>query len=310
MSKIPLIIDCDPGVDDAVALFLAFASPELDIVGITTVAGNVSARQTARNARIIRQVGRREDIPVHAGCERPMVRDLIQAGHFHGESGLGPLEIFEPARAAEPGHAVQYLIDTVMSRPAKEISLAVTGPMTNVAMAMILEPGFAGRLKQVVAMGGARLEGGNITASAEYNIYADPHAAHVVATSSAPLVMLGLDATHQVRTSHERITRVRTSGTPAANAAADLLSFCQETHWRHGGEVDSPVHDPCTIAFLIDPSLFKQRRCKLSVEIASELTIGHTSVEFRDAEESTVNWVTQANGAGVFDLLAERIAKL
>ena len=312
MTQIPLIIDCDTGVDDAVALLLAFASSELELLGVTTVAGNVSARLTARNTRMIRQIARREDVPVHAGCDRPLMRDPVEAADFHGESGLGSLPVFEPEAPAGPGHAVLFLIATVMGRPPGTVTLAVTGPMTNVALAMRLEPQFAGRLKQIVAMGGARTEGGNITASAEFNIFADPHAAQIVLDSGAPVVLIGLDATHQVRADAERIAAIHATGTPGGEAAATLLGFRQDIEWRLAGDKSSPLHDPCTIAFLIRPELFETRPARIEVECASPLTLGHTAVEFRldYAEPGHCQWVVKADGAGVFALLAERLKRL
>ena len=312
MAQIPLIIDCDTGVDDAVALLLAFASSELELLGVTTVAGNVSARLTARNTRMIRQIARREDVPVHAGCDGPLFRDPVEAGDFHGESGLGSLPVFEPEAPVGPGHAVLFLIATVMGRPPGTVTLAVTGPMTNVAMAMRLEPQFAGRLMQIVAMGGARLEGGNITASAEFNIFADPHAAQIVLSSGAPVVLIGLDATHQVRADAARIAAIHAAGTPAAEAAAALLGFRQDIEWRLAGDTSSPLHDPCTIAFLIRPDLFEVRPARIEVECASPLTLGHTAVEFRLGyeEPAPCQWVVKADGAGVFALLAERLKRL
>ena len=213
MAKQQLIIDCDTGVDDAVALLLAFASPEFDILGVCTTDGNVSAELVARNTRIIRQIARREDVPVHIGCPRPIVRDPVQAGHFHGESGLGDLEIFEPLAPAADGHAVNFIIDQVMRLPPESVTLAVTGPMTNLAVAMVMEPRIIERLGPVIIMGGARSEGGNIIASAEFNVFADPHAAQVVFTSGCPITVLGLDATHQVRATPDRIAAIEALGT-------------------------------------------------------------------------------------------------
>lgn len=312
MSRTSLIIDCDPGVDDAIALFLAFASPQrLEILGITTVAGNVSAALTARNARILRQIAGREDVPVIAGCERPMVRAPVEAGHFHGESGLGALPVFEPAMGAAPGHAVDFIVETVMGRPAGAVSLAVTGPMTNLAMAMVKEPRIVERLGPVVAMGGARSEGGNITASAEFNIYADPHAAHVVAASGCELVMIGLDATHQVRATPERMTRLKALDTPTARTASALLDFAAEVEARLGTGGAPPQHDTCPIAYLIDPALFTTAPCRLAVETGSELTLGHTAVEFRvpNPAKTRVRWATAANAEGIFHLLTEALAR-
>lgn len=307
MSHSTLIIDCDPGVDDGVALLLAFASPELDILGVTTVAGNVAAALTARNARAIRRIAGREDVPVLAGCQRPMVRVPVEAGHFHGESGLGDMPL--PEVADEPGpHAVDFLVRTLLEREAGTVDVVVTGPFTNLAMAMILEPAIIARLRRVVVMGGARTEGGNITASAEYNIFADPHAAHVVFASGAPVIVHGLDATHQVRATEPRIAALEALGNPRAAAAARLLRFSRHIEHKIVRGLDAPLHDPCPIAWLIAPDLFEAAPCQVTVEAASPLTLGHTAVEFRGAEGSPHRWVTRADGQGVFDLITERLA--
>lgn len=309
MAKQQLIIDCDTGVDDAVALLLAFASPEFDILGVCTTDGNVSAELVARNTRIIRQIAGREDVPVHIGCPRPIVRDPVQAGHFHGESGLGDLEIFEPSAPAANGHAVNFIIDQVMRLPPESVTLAVTGPMTNLAIAMIMQPEIIERLGPVIIMGGARSEGGNIIASAEFNVFADPHAAQVVFTSGCPITVLGLDATHQVRATPERIAAIEALDTEAARTAGRLLRFASKVSAEFMEGEDSPLHDPCTIAFLLRPELFTTRPCAVLVETGSALTIGHTAVEFRvDPRTAAVHWVTRVDADGVFDLLIERLA--
>ena len=312
MPPTSLIFDCDPGVDDAIALFLAFGSPErLELLGVTTVAGNVSAQLTARNARILRQIAGRLDVPVIPGCERPMVRAAVEAGHFHGESGLGHLPVFEPRDGVRAGHAVDFIVETVMQRPEKTVSVAVTGPMTNLAMSMVKEPRIVPRLASVVAMGGARREGGNITASAEFNIYADPHAAQVVADSGCGVVMMGLDVTHQVRATAGRRARIAALDTETARAATNLLTFADEVERRLGTGDDPPQHDLCPIAWLIEPSLFTSVPCRLEVETGSELTMGHTAVEFRLAKGETGNarWATLADADGVFRLLTEALAR-
>ncbi len=304
-----LIIDCDPGVDDAVALFLAFAAPELELLGITTVAGNVDGALTARNARLIRQIAGREDVPVVAGAERPLVRAPIEADHFHGESGLGDLAIFEPAAPAAAGHAASFIAQTVMAHPPGTVSLAVTGPMTNLALALALEPALVQRLGPVAVMGGARTEGGNITASAEYNIYADPHAAQAVFASGLSIVTLGLDATHQVRATPARVEAIRALGTAPARATAELLDFTNAIERDLVGGRAAPIHDLCTVAWLIAPHMFQSRPCDLQVETGSPLTLGHTAVEFRlkDPAKATVQWVTQADADGIFALITERL---
>jgi len=314
VTKTALIIDCDPGVDDAIALFLAFASPEqLDILAVTTVAGNVDAALTARNGRLIRQLAGREDVPVHAGAALPLVREPIVASHFHGESGLGTLPVFEPSAPNAPGHAAQAIVDIVMSRPSGAVSMAVTGPMTNLALALKLEPAIADRLGTVVVMGGARGEGGNITASAEYNIHADPHAAHVVFTSGVQTVVLGLDATHLVRATPERLARIKAIDTVAARAVATLIDFSSEVGRRLVGGAAPPMHDPCTIAYLLASELFTAVPVDLRVELSSPLTLGHTAVEFRvdaaTASVATTRWVTHVDDDGVFDLIFDRLAR-
>lgn len=303
-----LIIDCDPGVDDAVALFLAFAAPELQILGVTTVAGNVDGPQTARNARLIRQIAGCEDVPVHAGAERPLVRKPVEADHFHGESGLGDLKIFEPDAPLAQGSAATFIIETVMREPQGSVALAITGPMTNVALAMALEPRLAQRLGPVAVMGGARSEGGNITPSAEYNIYADPHAAQAVFRSGAHVTAFGLDVTHQVRATAERTAAIRALHNPRAHTTTKLLDFSSAIERDLVGGAACPLHDPCPIAWLIAPHLFETRPCEIQVETSSPLTLGHTAVEFRvDAKNARASWASGADADGVFALLTERL---
>ena len=312
MTKTSLIIDCDPGVDDAVALLLAFGSPEaLDILAVTTVAGNVAAELTARNARLIRQIAGREDVPVYVGAAAPLVRPPIIASHFHGESGLGTMPVFEPDAPVAPGEAARAIVDIVMSRPAGSVSMTVTGPMTNLALALQREPALAARLGPVVVMGGARGEGGNITASAEYNIYADPHAADGVFRSGVKTVVLGLDATHQVRATPARVAAVKAIDTPAAKAVAQLFDFAVWTEQTHVGGDSPPQHDPCTILYLLAPEYFTAVPVNLQVETGSELTMGHTAVEFRlaDPAAATCQWVTAVDHEAVFALLLEILAR-
>ena len=312
MNRVPLILDCDPGVDDAVALLFALGSvEEIDLLGITTVAGNVGVDHTSRNARIVRQLAGRPEVPIFAGCDRPLVRSPVAASHFHGESGLGTLDIFEPSAPLADTHAVTFIAETVLAAPPSTITLAITGPMTNVAMAMRLAPAIVPRLRQIVVMGGARSEGGNITPSAEYNIYADPHAAQIVFGSGCPVAVLGLDVTHQVRATATRVAAIRATGRAAALAAADLLAFSNrlDPNLASGG---APLHDPCTIAYLLRPQWFMSRPCAIGVETAAALTMGHTAVEFRatPGQVRHINWVVEADADAVFSLLTERLARL
>ncbi|CAN5316775.1 nucleoside hydrolase [soil metagenome] len=327
MKTSALIIDCDPGVDDAVALFLAFASPELETLAITTVGGNVPVAATARNARIMRQIAGREDVPVFAGAERPLVREPAGAGDFHGPEGLGDRVPFEPDAPLAEGDAVQAIVERVMSRAQGAVTLAVMGPMTNVALALRAEPRLADWLGPVVVMGGARSEGGNITASAEFNVWADPDAAAEVFDSGCEMIVLGLDATHQVRATEARIAAIEAIGSSASEAAAAMLRFSQRVEGAlvaggtgldgaglDGAGPDSepwgpPLHDPCTVAWVLEPGLFRTRPCRIRVEVGSDLTRGHTAVEFRvDAATARHRWATAVDGQGVFDLITQRLS--
>ena len=295
-------------MDDATGLLTAFASSDLDLLAVTTVGGNVSAEKTARNARILRQIAGREDVPVFGGAERPLKRPPAGAGVFHGAEGLGDLEPFEPTGIVGDGPAANAIVDLVMSRPEGSVAIAVLGPMTNLALAMRRERRLAERLGPVVVMGGARSEGGNVTASAEFNIWADPDAAAVVFGSGCQVVAFGLDATHQVRATEDRIAAVEAIDSAAARATAAMLRFSQRVEREIVGWDSAPLHDPCPIAWLIRPELFQTRPCRIEVETASDLTRGHTAVEFRvDPATARHRWAVAADAQGVFDLIVETL---
>lgn len=300
-----VIIDCDPGVDDGVALLLAFASRELELLGITTVAGNVGAALTARNACVIREIADRTEVPVFAGCDRPLARAPVEAGHFHGTSGLGDLPISSPRQGPATEHAVDFLLRTLRNAADQSISLVITGPMTNIATVIARDPGVLRAVREFVIMGGARSEGGNITASAEYNIYADPHAAQAVFNAGPPVYAFGLDATHQVRATPARTAMLAALGTESANAATQLIEFSNALPANGPREIGSPLHDPCPIAWLLEPQCFEFRACHVDVETDSPLTLGHTAVEFRVAagRPQNVQWAVRADAERVFALL-------
>jgi purine nucleosidase len=311
MDRRRIIIDCDPGVDDAVMLLFAGAARDaLDIVGITTVAGNVSAALTARNACIVRALAAREDIPVYAGCTQPLQRTPVEAGHFHGSSGLGDLPITAPRHGPEARHAIDFIVETLLAAAPGSVTLVATGPLTNVATALAREPAIRRGLREIAIMGGARSEGGNITASAEYNIHADPDAAQAVFGSGCTVVAFGLDATHQVRATPARVDAVRAVGSRAALAAVDLLEFSNALPANGPREQGAPLHDPCPIAWLLRPEAFKFRPCHVDVETRSTLTLGHTAVEFRAAPQRPQNvlWAVSADGDAVFELLTATLA--
>ena len=313
MTRTRLLIDCDPGVDDAVGLLLAFASPELDVLAVTTVGGNVPLAKTTRNACILREIAGREDVPVYAGAAQPLRRDPAGAGEFHGEEGLGDCAVFEPAAPAAEGTAAEAIVRLVMGAPAGEVAVAMMGPMTNLALALRAEPKLADHLGPVVIMGGARSEGGNITASAEFNIWADPDAAAEVFASGCKVVALGLDATHQVRATEDRIAAVEAIDNAPARMAASVLRFSQRVERTIVGGDASPLHDPCTVAWLLNPDLFRLEPCRIQVETGSDLTRGHTAVEFRvDPASAPHLWAREVlgEGQGVFDLITDRLGAL
>jgi purine nucleosidase len=310
VTRQSLIIDCDPGVDDAVGLMLAFGAGQLELLAITAVGGNVPVEKTARNARMLRQIAGREDVPVFMGAGRPLRRAPAGAGEFHGAEGLGDLTPFEPDAPCAEGHAADAIVDLVMARPTGSTALAVMGPMTNLALALRREPALAGRLGPVAVMGGARAEGGNITASAEFNIWADPEAAAEVLASDCDVVLFGLDATHQVRATEARIAALEAFGTAEADTAAAMMRFSQRIEREIVGWDAPPVHDPCPVAWLLKPALFELAPCRIRVETESELTRGHTAVEFRKAVAGALphRWAVSADADGVFDLIAAAVA--
>ncbi len=309
MTSRALIIDCDPGVDDAVALLLAFSAPDLiDVLGVTTVAGNVNGAQTARNACIVRALAGREDVPVYVGADRPLLVAPVEAGHFHGANGLGDLKFPTPSKSVESIGAVSFLADALTRAAPQSVSLAVTGPLTNVALALRAAPQCKQGIREIVIMGGARAEGGNITASAEFNIYADPHAAQIVFTSGLPITTLGLDATHQVRTNPERMARLAALTSARARAVCQLLRFGEHVERSLAQREGAPLHDPAVIAYLLATHLFEVAPARIEVETDSPLTRGHTAVEFRLTTPSATRWVTHVNADGVFDLLTQRLA--
>ena len=312
MTARKVIIDCDPGQDDAVALFLAMSSPaELDILGITTVAGNVPLELTQRTARMMCDVAGLTDLPVYAGCERPMVLEPITAEYIHGNTGIDGVDVFEPDTPLQHGHAVDFIIDTLLAADKGTVTLVPTGPMTNVATAIQREPAILESVQEIVAMGGAMREGGNRSPSAEFNVLVDPHAADIVYNSGKPVTAFGLDVTHQVLSTRERVARIRALDNAVAVATADMLSFFHRYDTKKYGSEGAPLHDPCTIAWLLQPDLFVTRRCNLSVEKESALTLGHTAVDFWHVTDRphNVDWAYEVDADGFYDLLIERLAR-
>jgi purine nucleosidase len=307
-----LIIDTDPSVDDAVAALVALASPaELEVLALTTVAGNVPVALTTKNALKVLALAGRTDIPVHPGATGPLNGTLRSAEYVQGATGMDGFELAEPATAGS-GYAPDAIVDLVMARPAQSITLCCIAPMTNVALALRKAPAVAGRLREIVIMGGARSEGGNITPCAEFNVFVDPEAAHAVFTCGAPITLIPLDCTHQALTSAERLDRLRALGTPLAEALYHLLVFNKRFHERRCGTDGAPLHDATTIAYLLRPDLFTGRRAHVAVECTSELTRGMTVIDWWGVTGKAANAqvLTGIHAAAYFDLVIERLARL
>ena len=307
-----IIIDTDPGQDDAIAILLALGSPELEVVGITAVAGNVPLALTEKNARKICELAGRPDIKVYPGAVRPLVRRPVTAEHVHGKTGLDGPSLPEPTMPLQEQHAVDFIVETVMNEESGSITLCPLGPLTNIALALNREPRIAPRIREIVLMGGGFFEGGNVTPTAEFNIYVDPHAADVVFRSGIPIVVMPLDVTHKALTTAKRVQAFRALGSKVGEAAAALLDFFERFDEEKYGTDGGPLHDPCVIAYLLRPELFNGRQCNVAVEIASELTMGMTVVDWWGVTDRPKNALVMRDidADGFFALLTERLGRL
>lgn len=308
-----IIIDTDPGQDDAVAILLALASPaELDVLGIVAVAGNVPLAQNAKNALKIVELSGRTEVPVYAGCARPLRRRLVTAEHVHGDTGLNGPDLPEPRLKLEPEHGVDYLVTTLLAHPPGTITLCTLGPLTNIAMAMVREPAIIPRIHEIVMMGGGYFEGGNITPVAEFNVYVDPEAADIVMRSGVPIVMAPLDVTHGMLTTRARLAAFRAIGNRAGSAVAAMLDFSERFDIEKYRWQGAPLHDPCVIAWLLAPDLFEGRRINVTIELASELTMGMTVADYWGVTEREKNalFLRSGDADGFYALLVDRLARL
>ncbi|MDC6168147.1 nucleoside hydrolase [Paucibacter sp. XJ19-41] len=305
-----IIIDTDPGQDDAVAILLALASPELEVLGLTTVAGNVPLALTSRNALMVCELAGRRDIPVYAGADRPLLKPLVTAEFVHGKTGLDGPTLPEPTLALAEGHAVDFLIDTLMREDS--VTLCPLGPLTNIALALAREPRIAARIERIVLMGGGGFEGGNITPAAEFNIYVDPHAADLVFRSGVPITMAPLDVTHQALTTRARVAAIRALGTLLGEAVALWLEFFERFDEQKYGQEGGPLHDPCVIAWLLRPELFTGRDCHVAIETASPLTQGMTVIDWWGVTGKPANAhvLGGLDADGFYALITERLARL
>ncbi|KQV53135.1 nucleoside hydrolase [Pelomonas sp. Root1217] len=312
MKPLPIIIDTDPGQDDAIALLLAAASPELELLGVTTVAGNVPLALTTLNARKVLELAGRRDVPICAGADRPLDVPLVTAEHVHGDTGLNGVELPEPTLALDPRHAVAFIVQTLREREAGTVTLCPLGPLTNIALALRQAPDIAARIRRIVLMGGGFFEGGNVTPSAEFNIYVDPQAAHEVFTSGVPITMAPLDVTHEALTTAARIEAIRALGNRVGGVVAAWMEFFERFDEQKYGQDGGPLHDPCVIAWLLRPELFTGRDCNVRVETLSELTRGMTVIDWWSVTGLPVNAqvLRHVDADGFFGLLTERLSAL
>ncbi|MBK0351426.1 pyrimidine-specific ribonucleoside hydrolase RihA [Leclercia adecarboxylata] len=306
---LPIILDCDPGHDDAIALVLALASPELEVKAVTSSAGNQTPDKTLRNVLRMLTLLKRSDIPVAGGAVKPLMRDLIIADNVHGETGLDGPALPEPGFAPQNCTAVELMAKVLRESP-EPVTLVATGPQTNVALLLNSHPELHAKIARIVIMGGA-MGLGNWTPAAEFNIYVDPEAAEIVFQSGIPVVMAGLDVTHRAQIMADDIERFRAINNPVARTVAELLDFFMEYHktekWGFQG---APLHDPCTIAWLLKPEIFTTARRWVGVEMQGKYTQGMTVVDYfmLSGNEPNTDIMLDIDRQAFVDLLAERLA--
>ncbi len=309
MTK-PIIIDCDPGVDDAVALFLAFSRKnDLNILGITTVGGNVPLNAVTANALTTCHHANMNHIPVHAGCGRPLVKThLYTAEHVHGKSGLGNAQLSLALRGPGAQHGVDFIIETLHAHPQK-VTLVALGPLTNLAMALVKDPSIRDKVEELVFMGGAIYEGNTPGGQAEFNIYNDPHAAHVVLNSGLKTTMIGLETTSYAQLTRERAQELLTLGNPTAKMVFDMVELMHiaDLDWGKKGCV---LHDVCAVAYVLSPQYFKGKACHVAVEMDSPLTQGRTVVDWhgKNSQSAQVFVTNEMDTEAFFTLLFQALS--
>ncbi|MDO5622390.1 MAG: nucleoside hydrolase [Paracoccus sp. (in: a-proteobacteria)] len=306
-----IIIDTDPGQDDAIAILLALASPELQVLGITAVAGNVPLPLTERNARLICELAGRPDVPVFAGCDRPLSRDLVTAEHVHGKTGLDGAVLPDPTIPLQPQHGVDFIIETLRREAPGTVTLVPIGPLTNIATAFQRAPDIIPRVQRIVLMGGAYFEVGNITPTAEFNIYVDPEAAAQVFASGVPLVAMPLDVTHRALIPRGWVAQIAQHGR-LGQVVGGWLGFYERFDVEKYGEATGPLHDPCTIAWLIAPDLFQGREINVEIELEGRFTTGMTVADWWRVSGRQPNclFMRDVDSKALFDLIETRLVNL
>jgi len=298
--KRDIIIDTDPGQDDAIALLLALVSSELNVLGITSVAGNVPLSLTTKNVLKVCELADRSNTKVYAGSDRPMKRELFTAEYVHGATGLNGTQLPEPIMPLQQPHAVDFIIETILSRPNKSVTLCTLGPLTNIGQALLKAPEIAPRVKELVMMGGGLFEGGNVTPAAEFNVYVDPHAAKLTFDAGIPMIVMPLDVTHKALTTKSRIDAFRALGTKVGTATAEWLDFFERFDEEKYGTDGGPLHDPNVIAYLLKPALYSGRHINVEIETESALTVGMTVADYWRVTERPRNavWMTDVDSDG------------
>lgn len=313
MTARKIIIDTDPGQDDAVAILLALASPEeIDLLGIVAVAGNVPLALTEKNARIVCELAGKTDTPVYAGRAAPLGRTLTTAEHVHGKTGLDGPQMADPTMPLQDEDGVDYIIRTLREEPSGTVTICPIGPLTNIAAAFQAAPDIVERVQEIVLMGGAYFEVGNITPAAEFNIYVDPEAADIVFKSGAPITVMPLDVTHKALTSAAWVQEMRDLGTEVGRMVAAWTDFFERFDMEKYGSQGAPLHDPCTIAYLIKPDLFAGRHVNVEIEVDSPLTRGMTVADWWGVTDRPKNamFMGSVDRDGYFNLLTERLSRL
>jgi purine nucleosidase len=308
-----IIILTDPGQDQAAAILMMLGAPErFDILGLVATAGNISLDHTVRNCLKLLELARRRDIPVFAGCPRPIKRSLVMAEHVHGPTGLDGSRLPAPVTLPSKTHGVSFIIDMLRSAEPGEITICSLSPLTNLAVALVQAPDIAPRIRRMVAMAGAYFEVGNITPSAEFNVYVDPEAADIVLRSGIDLTLLPLDVTHQMRSGPQRLQAMRALGNECGIAIAEMLEFSEAFDLKKYGWEGAPLHGPCVPAYMMQPEMFEGRLINVSVETASELTLGMTVADWWQITDRPRNvfYVRNGDPAAYYDLLLQCLARL
>jgi purine nucleosidase len=310
--KKQIIIDTDPGPDDGVAILTALGSPLIEVLGVCAVAGNVPLHHTVRNVRKILELAERQDVRVFAGAEAPLARPLFTAEYVHGETGFDGYELPEPTMPVQPQHAADFIAEEVLSRPPNTVTICALGPLTNIALDLERDERIAGRIKQVVWMGGALSEGGNVTPAAEFNCYVDPEAAARVLSSGVPVVMMPLDVTHKAHVMAQRIDRFRMMGNKVGPIFAELLTYAKQFDLEKYGADRAPMHDPTTVVWLLRPELFSGRQVNVEIETVSPLATGMTVIDWWGVTDRPTNAyvVRDIDAEGVYDVIFENFRRL